>query len=129
MGEFVKVDGLLPTTTDEQRMAAIATCARQALSVADLAELLQLLGLDGSAADIVGALTSRLDSELVERAAEVERLQVELAEVYDQVATLLLAVTGRWSSRRPVARQVAGALRDLDRIRAYLESQHDARTG
>jgi hypothetical protein len=118
MGEFVRSFDVVPRTTVEQRMGAIASCAAHSMSVADLAELLSVLGLDTSPAEIVESLTPRM----AEQVAETRRLQVELAQVYDHLASLVLAIRGRWSSKWRVAGQVAGALRDLDRVREYLES-------
>src|SRR5882672_8641427 len=115
-------------SSSESRRGAIATCARHALSVADLAELLGMLGLDGSAVEIVEVLrpppsptsnpVEHPDPELASALAEAWSTAAELADNLEQarraLARLLYAVT--------VAGCPDGARDEVVTATGYLES-------
>lgn len=115
MTDFAAPTGLHASSTPEQRVGAIATCARQAVSLGDLADLLQMLGLDGSAVEIAEALARPpVEQPSADDLAEAWDTAARLA---DQMAALqvevghLRADCAALSDERAILTEEAGQLR------------------
>ena len=124
MTDFAAPTGIHATSTPEQRVGAIATCARQAVSVADLAELLEMLGLDGSAVEIAEALAppepvaDQPPADLVAGLAEAWDTAALLADELERAKRVL----ARLLHVLAVAGCPTGLYAEAGRAREFLES-------
>jgi hypothetical protein len=123
MSDFAAPTGRHATSTTEQRVGAIATCARWAVSVADLAELLEMLGLDGSAVEIAEGLAPAPAAEPVEQPTvkEIAEAWGTAAQLADDLERALRVLT-RLLRALSVAGCPTGLYAEAGRAREYLES-------